>query len=563
MKLFGALSHDAARRAWVYGDVPPHVALRLKANFPKLPKQAVAPFVFPDSDETRADLHWWIKRYPPAISAADKGLLRHGALDYEIKRDAIERIMLPDWQPSAPAVLKDGQALWKHQAQAVEMAQRLGQLVLIDPASAGKTLTGIAAAMKKEFLPAAVAVEPHLRTQWRDKGVRQFTNLEPHIVRSTTPYHLPKADYYIFGHTTLAGWADVAAQGVFRSFIVDECQTFRTGDIGDDYRPTTPAKYAAARVFAQHAALRMGQTASLIYNYGSETFPIIDLFAPGVLGSRLDFQREWCSGRLVSDPDALGTYLRERHVLLSRSEEDIGRELPKPNVIPIEVPYDHDVEADHLALARTLAMRVMEGKFGASGEAAREFDRLMRRLTGIAKARHVAAYVRMLIEGGEPVVLAGWHRDVYDIWLKELGGFNPVMYTGSESTKQKDAAAADFIAGRSPLFIISLRSGAGLDGLEGICNTIVFGELDWSPGVHNQLVWRLRRHLQKRWPVNAIFCHADGGADPVMMATLGIKGDQARGIERPGSGVENVVSDASRIKALAQAFLERQGATLQ
>src|SRR5690606_28355143 len=126
-------------------------------------------------------------------------------------------------------------------------------------------------------------------------------DLDAHIVTSTKPYALPKADIYIFGHNTLSYWTDIADTGFFRSFAVDEVQTFRTGD--------TAAKYRAARVFARHAALRIGVTASLIYNYGSETYPIVSLFAPDVLGSPDEFWREWCTGRLVKDPDALGTYL--------------------------------------------------------------------------------------------------------------------------------------------------------------------------------------------------------------------------------------------------------------
>jgi hypothetical protein len=553
---YGTLELNTLEQLWVMDGVPAHVALKLKANFPRIRKDKPAPFLFPDCPEVRADLDWFLKRYPMTVSAADKAALRRGHLDYELKREAVERILLPDWQPTTPLKLVNGYKAWPYQAQAAEVAQQLGRLILVDPASAGKTLTTLLAVMRKDYLPAAIAVEPHLRTQWRDKGVKKFTDLNCHIVASTSPYNLPKADIYIFGHNTISHWVDIADKGIFRSFAVDECQTFRCGP-GPINAPIR--KYHAARVFAQHAALKIGVTASLIYNYGSEAYPIIDMFAPGVLGEQGDFHREWCSGRLVHDPDALGTYLREQHVMISRTEEDIGRVLPKPNIVPIEVPYDEAVEAEHLDLARTLALRVLDGKFEVSGQAARELDLLLRRITGIAKARHVAAYVRMLISGGEPVLLVGWHRDVYDIWLKELSEFNPLLYTGSESVKQKDETASGFISGRSPLMILSLRSGAGLDGLEQRCNTLVFGELDWSPGIHNQVVWRLRRAAQKRWPVNVIFCHANGGSDPAIMSTLGVKGDQARGIERPGSGVENVVSDDSRIKTLARMFLERTG----
>ena len=69
-----------------------------------------------------------------------------------------------------------------------------------------------------------------------------------------------------------------------------------------------------------------------------------------------------------------------------------------------------------------------------------ELDKLLRRVTGIAKARHVAAYVRILLESGAPVLLAGWHRDVYDIWRGALAEFRPVLYSGTETAKQKDRA---------------------------------------------------------------------------------------------------------------------------
>jgi CO dehydrogenase/acetyl-CoA synthase gamma subunit (corrinoid Fe-S protein) len=77
---------------------------------------------------------------------------------------------------------------------------------------------------------------------------------------------------------------------------------------------------------------------------------------------------------------------------------------------------------------------VLSGSFTERGQAARELDIQARRITGLAKARYVAAYVRILIKSGTPVLLAGWHRDVYDVWLDELAEFNPVMYTGSETS---------------------------------------------------------------------------------------------------------------------------------
>ncbi|MBE0508591.1 MAG: hypothetical protein IBX50_18050, partial [Marinospirillum sp.] len=80
-----------------------------------------------------------------------------------------------------------------------------------------------------------------------------------------------------------------------------------------------------------------------------------------------------------------------------------------------------------------LALRVLTGGFADAGNAAREFDMKMRQMTGIAKAKHSAAFVRMLVESGQPVILYGWHHEVYEIWEQELRDLNPVFYTGKQS----------------------------------------------------------------------------------------------------------------------------------
>jgi hypothetical protein len=165
--------------------------------------------------------------------------------------------------------------------------------------------------------------------------------------------------------------------------------------------------------------------------------------------------------------------------------------------------------------------------------------------------------VRVLLEAGVPVLLAGWHREVYDIWLEDLAEFRPAMYTGSETAAQKNKTKQSFINGDTDLLILSLRSGAGLDGLQRRGSTVVFGELDWSPQVHKQVIGRLRRPGQTR-QVDAIYLHSNFGSDPLMIEVLGVKASQARNIVDPLAGAEMVFSDHSRIQALAQMYLNKR-----
>jgi CO dehydrogenase/acetyl-CoA synthase gamma subunit (corrinoid Fe-S protein) len=83
---------------------------------------------------------------------------------------------------------------------------------------------------------------------------------------------------------------------------------------------------------------------------------------------------------------------------------------------------------------------------GQKFRAHEEFNILMRQATGIAKAAYVAEFVKPLIESGESVVLYGWHREVYSIWLERLAEYNPVLYTGTESTKEKNTQSKNLLA---------------------------------------------------------------------------------------------------------------------
>src|SRR5690606_11382717 len=107
-----------------------------------------------------------------------------------------------------------------------------------------------------------------------------------------------------------------------------------------------------------------------------------------------------------------------------------------------------DVRLAQIVLQHTHQFRVL--KMRAAGE----FDILMRQATGVAKAAYVAELVRMLLESGESVVLFGWHRSVYDIWLERLADYQPLLYSGSESAAQKAKAEELFKSGARKLLII-------------------------------------------------------------------------------------------------------------
>lgn len=527
--------------------IEPHVAIRLKTTFPGVPKERTEFFYFPNTDVICADLDWFTNRYPMEMLETDRRRLKDARENFENKRYEIEQILTPGWLPADRHGFRDGRELYLYQKQAVEIVHRLKRLLLMDELGLGKTISALGVLAASPYLPAAIIVPSHLATQWA-REAKKFTYLSTHIIKSRTPYSLPPANLYIFKYSNIIGWVDIAAKGIFRAVVFDEAQDLRRGE--------QALKGTAAKIFANNAEVKLAMTATPVYNYGSEIYEIVQYLEPNALGHREEFYREWCTWLggekwRVNDPDALGTYLREIQLALKR--EGTGEPV---NTLPIEVEYDKEIERAEEDLARKLALTVLSGSFHERGVAARELDYRLRRVTGLAKAKQVAAYVRMHLEQGIPVLLSGWHRDVYAVWMKELGAYKPAFYTGTETAGVKDRSKERFVSGETDLMIISLRSGVGLDGLQRRCSTVIFGEFDWSPQVHTQVIGRLNRPGQKE-KVTAIYLWANGGSDPVLIQVLGVKASQGRGITDPLKGVQQVYTDESRIKLLAKQYLEK------
>lgn len=533
---------------WGVNQLAPHVAIAFKRLFPKV-NTRLDRHILTDNDETRADLGWFMQRYPLDVRDAERDMLAEGAARLAAKAKERDEILSLDWSAGdLPPSFRDGKAPYLYQEQAAALALRNPSLLLGDDVGLGKTITAFAVAARGAPLPMAIVVQPHLMHQWARRAA-EFTTLRTHIVKKSTPYDLPAADLYIFSYSRLAGWLSVFAKGMFPSVTYDEIQELRHG--------TTTAKGNAARVLSNQASLILGLTATPIYNYGNEMHTVMSYVQPDVLGTRDEFMREWCGwSKVVKDPDALGSFLESTGYFLRRREDDevVDKSMPPPNVLDFELDYDQAAVAREEEILRMLATSVLSGRFEEAGQAARELDVRMRQITGIAKAKPVAAYVDLLLRERKRVVLTGWHRDVYDIWRDALAHHNPVLYTGSETAAGKQRSVDRFVEGDSRVMMISLRSGAGLDGLQYACSDIVFGELDWSPQVHYQLIGRVRRPGQTE-QVTAHYLHVNGGSDPVLMQMLGIKADQSRSILDPGDAPRARHSDDSRIKTLARFVL--------
>lgn len=540
---------------WVI-ECEPYVRGKFKRIFPQVKQHAAETLFISHNDENCDDLLWFLDHYPMTISEDDNALLkqcsdRHNQLQVEIT-NIIE-------SKKSSVNFKIEINPYTYQKTAAELLIAVNGLLLADELGLGKTLSAILAMALPENLPALVVSLAHLPRQIEREINRAIPNLKTHILSKKTPYPLIDEegnypDVIISSYAKLSDWAEELA-GKIVYVVFDEIQELRTG--------TGSLKYEACSLVASKAKLRIGLSATPIFNYGAEFYNIIDVLRPNALGTRDEFVREWCSydSKKIKDTVAFGNFLRNNGLMLlrKRTDPEVQKALPPVSTsiqyVDSDVKIIDKVKGYAFELARLILSETQNfqgERFQASGQ----FDILMRQATGIAKAPFVAEFVKMIIESGQPVLLFGWHRAVYDIWLKKLAEYNPVMYT-SESLVAKERALNAFMKGESQVMIVSLRSGAGLDQLQyhPKCAIGVFGELDWSFGVHEQCQGRLHRHGQTK-SLMYYYLLSETGSDPMMADVLGLKKAQLDGVRKTeGDLFTNLQQDKGHIKELAKRFL--------
>lgn len=532
----------------------PDVALRAKRVLTAADPSQVGEIRLSHTPEHCRDLLWLAQRYPIAIepqAAAESAATAH-----------TEHLRtLGDLLASHTAAIDVPMALppRDYQAQAAAVAMHSNGLLVGDSVGLGKTCIAYACASPR-VLPMVIVVQAHLTQQWLQQAAKFVPHLFAWITPGTQPCALPTRagsgpDLIITTYSRLFGWAEVLAEYA-RGIVFDEVQ---------ELRHAGTVKARAAKHVARRVGFRLGLSATPIHNYGDELWNIYHILAPDRLGSSSEFLREWCkpvggSKWAIRNPAAFGAWLRGQGLFLRRTRADVGRELPPVTTVMHEVPTDAAAIASVGDSVRALAATILDAaasnadRFTASGQ----LDSVLRQATGIAKAPAVAAFVQMLLSDG-PVLLGGWHHAVYAIWCDafDQAGIRYALYTGEQSPTQKIAAQRAWEAGEIDVLILSLRSGAGLDGLQVRSGAVVIGELDWSPAVHEQFIGRKARDGMAE-PLMVYYLTASDGSDPVIADVLGLKRDQLDRL-RDGDGPLTTLPDtAHHVRRLAEAWMARK-----
>lgn len=488
---------------------------------------------FPATRRAVCDLNWLLLRYPMEIQDRSGYLEK---LEEARLHDERRKANLDLSEATPPATFTG--TLYPFQAAGVSFLIGNKRTLLADDMGLGKTVTALAALATANAFPALVVAPSNVRRQWQ-RQAGAFLNIgegllfrdesgssTAEILSGLKPYRLKGLPIAVIHYGLLRGWKDVLPDLGFRAVIFDEVQ---------ELRHTGTQKYSAASLLSSAAEYVWGLSGTPIYNYGAEMWAVTNALEFHCLGDRDSFTREWCTGyqtEIVERPEVLADHLKAEGLMLRRRKSEVSDLPPKRQVVEY-IEHDEGLYAQMISKARDTAKRYGDiTDWHEKGMAAREIEGESRMATGVSKAPYVAEFVSTLIEAGERPIVYAWHHAVHDALFDSLTtkGHWVERLTGAQTESEKDQALGKFRVGSADCIVISLRTAAGLDGLQGKGTCVVFAELDWSPAIHAQCEDRLHRVGVL---VDSVLCYylvSETGFDGVVLDALGLKVSQFTGL---------------------------------
>lgn len=264
-------------------------------------------------------------------------------------------------------------------------------------------------------------------------------------------------------------------------------------------------------------------TGTPILNRPVELFPVINRLDPVEWKNFFGFAKRYCGAihngygwdfKGATNLEELQRRLRAS-IMVRRLKDDVLTELPPKRRQVIELPGNgasalvkrewethRRIEAELEDLRAAVQRAVLTGDLDGydqatkalkAGETARfaECAKIAHEIA-LAKVPYVAAHVTDAIEDGDKVILFAHHHDVIDAYMDEFGNA-AVSLTGEDDAEKRQAAVDRFQSDPScKVFVGSIRA-AGVGLTLTAAAHVVFGEIDWTPGVMSQAEDRAHR----------------------------------------------------------------------
>lgn len=409
-----------------------------------------------------------------------------------------------------------------YQRAAISYAANRKGVLLGDEPGLGKTVEALGVCNKVGARRILVVCPAAVRLQWRKEIKRwcpQYKNVRA-VLQSKNGYD-PEADATILSYEMARSekfWP-LLMEDTFDVLILDEAhylknhEAKRTQRILGGYAEGTEG-------LASRAGRTLALTGTPLPNRPRECYTLMRaLNWPAIGNVSWDqfctrYNPQQMHGEYSKNLGELQARMR-CHVMVRRLKKDVLKDLP-PKRYELALVETNGAIKNVLKAESLLDINPEDpGSFlGADGKIDGAIA-TVRKDMGLAKIPRIIEHAEYVLRSGvNKLVLFLYHREVIAAVTEALAGYDPAVIKGGITPPRRERERCKFVDQKQCRILIGqlLATGTGTDGLQHVCDRVVFGEADWVPGNNDQGVDRLHRRGQEG-SVLAEFLVAQGSLD--------------------------------------------------
>lgn len=456
---------------------------------------------------------WWTDKLEVALRVkkyADEKTLEILAEAEKKHRAEIEKssALSSDLEVPCP----DGQKFRPFQIAGIEYAHKRDATLIADQMGCGKSAEAIGIMNLEQPKKVLIVCPATLKINWQ-RELEKFSTMS-YSIEIAEGKHCPvDQDVLIINYDILPRHIDILTSVDWDLLVADECH----------YLKNPKAKRTMA-LKSIKAKKRILMTGTPIVNRPKELFELVNYLDPALFPKFFSFAKKYCAAHETkwgwdfsgaSNLDELHSILRSR-LMVRRLKKDVLTELPPKQRQMIVIPrtkleklitaereaYEKNREAlESLRIEVELAkasddpevyknaVKKMKTGYGVSFSEMSE----VRHRIALAKVPFIIDHITEILNNEEKIVVMAHHTDVIRALIDGIGPEICVHLVGDDSQSQRQDAIDGFQGNPAvKVFVGSIRA-AGVGITLTAASTMVFAELDWTPGVVTQAEDRIHR----------------------------------------------------------------------
>lgn|GEM_PF-633196 len=402
--------------------------------------------------------------------------------------------------------------LMPYQKAGVSYASSVGRCLIADQMGLGKTVEAIATLELRDAFPAVVVCPASLKENWRREINKWLPHRTVNIVSGKTD--IVNADINIVNYDILYKFVDAIKHLEPSGLVLDESHYVKNGAS----KRTKAAKDIASKVPKSGSVLLLSGTP--VTNRPSELVSQLEIM--GMLsrfGGKWAFLKRYTAAyhngfgwdtNGASNLMELNTKLRQ-NCYIRRTKDEVLKELPEKSRNVIHLELSGKGQKEYFSAENDLVLFLRENGY-KSKDSSEHMARtqVLKRLAAWAKMDSVEEWIDSFLESCDRKLVVFAHNvDVVDHLASKYGG---LRVSGRDSLEERQHAVDSFQNDpKARVIVLNLQAGGvGITLTSG--SDVVFVQMGWTPGEHDQAEDRCHRIGQKN-NVQAWYLLASGTID--------------------------------------------------